>query len=127
MKTISKLMEGFSSNENWVKTKIFDFLTNEDLSMTNIKKLSTEIDVEESLILKHIFSIVDSFFKEGKYNNMIKRDSNFKVSSDELNIGIRFELEHTTDINIARRIALDHLTDCDTYYTKLEKLEKSCE
>lgn len=43
---------------------------------------------------------------------------------DQLNKGIKVELEHTNDINIATEIAMDHLTEDPMYYKKLERVEK---
>jgi hypothetical protein len=44
---------------------------------------------------------------------------------DQLNKGIRVELEHTTDRRVAREIALDHLKEFPDYYDRLAKAEKS--
>jgi len=44
---------------------------------------------------------------------------------EELNAGIKVEMEHTSDKNIAREIAMDHLTEDPNYYKKLKKIHKS--
>lgn len=41
------------------------------------------------------------------------------VDPHELELGIREELEHTSDIEMATQIALDHLAEDPEYYTKL--------
>ena len=50
-----------------------------------------------------------------------------KVSVDsilaQLKIGIKSELEHTSDHKIAREIALDHLKEKPNYYTLLNKFD----
>lgn len=39
----------------------------------------------------------------------------------EVAIGIKVELEHTTDKNIAKEIVRDHLTEDPQYYSKLKQ------
>lgn len=46
------------------------------------------------------------------------------VDSKELAMGIKIEMEHTTDKEMAEKIALDHLKEDPKYYTKLNKMEK---
>jgi len=41
-----------------------------------------------------------------------------------LDMGIRFEMEHTDDPRIAREIAMDHLTEHPTYYDALCEMER---
>ena len=42
---------------------------------------------------------------------------------DELERGIKVELEHTPDRGVAREIAMDHLTEFPDYYTRLDRME----
>lgn len=42
----------------------------------------------------------------------------------ELSMGIKVEMEHTTDRAMSQRIALDHLAEIPDYYTRLAKMEK---
>lgn len=48
-------------------------------------------------------------------------DSEF--DAEQLEIGIKHELEHTKDRKIAKEIAKDHLTEDPNYYKKLKKIE----
>jgi len=41
----------------------------------------------------------------------------------EFKLGIKVEMEHTSDPSIAAEIALDHLVEDPKYYTKLDKME----
>ncbi len=54
-----------------------------------------------------------------------------KVDSSEieqqLQEGIKVEMEHTNDEKIAREIAMDHLEESPVYYTKLKEMESSFE
>ena len=49
-----------------------------------------------------------------------------KINPKQLRLGIKIEMEHTTDKAVARQIATDHLREfCGKpYYTELIKLEK---
>lgn len=46
------------------------------------------------------------------------------VDPNELEMGIKIEMEHTDDKKIAFKIALDHLTEIPNYYSRLKKMEK---
>lgn len=43
--------------------------------------------------------------------------------TNQLEMGLKVEMEHTKDIAIAKKIAMDHLTEDPHYYTKLSKIE----
>jgi len=43
-----------------------------------------------------------------------------QVDKNQLEMGIKVEMEHTKDPNLAREIAMDHLTEDPQYYTKLK-------
>lgn len=64
-------------------------------------------------------NLEDSFFKAG-------RSIGFKgkYDKDQLALGIKVEMEHTTSPIIAEKIAKDHLAEIDNYYTRLAKMEK---
>lgn len=49
-------------------------------------------------------------------------DSDF--DAEDLDEGMRHELEHTRDRAIAREIAKDHLTEDRDYYRKLRRVER---
>jgi len=42
---------------------------------------------------------------------------------DQLEMGIKVEMEHTDDPKIAEKIAIDHLSEISDYYTRLNKME----
>lgn len=68
---------------------------------------------------------VKEFVQQGKAKK--KGITEDDVDPKELKMGIKVEYEHTTSELIAKRIALDHLAECDDYYTRLNKMELSCE
>jgi len=43
---------------------------------------------------------------------------------EELKVGIKIEMEHTSNPKFAERIALDHLAEIPDYYTRLVAMEK---
>jgi len=51
-----------------------------------------------------------------------KPDSDF--DSQQLDIAIKHEMEHTKNRKIAKEIAKDHLSEDPNYYKKLKKIEK---
>ena len=42
----------------------------------------------------------------------------------ELAVGIKLEMEHTTNPEWSKKIALDHIAEIPDYYTRLVKMEK---
>lgn len=58
--------------------------------------------------------------KGGKADN--RPDSDF--DTEELENGIKHEMEHTKDRKIAKEIAKDHLSEDPNYYKKIKKIEK---
>jgi hypothetical protein len=54
-----------------------------------------------------------------------KPDSDF--DPEQLEKGIKVEMEHTKDKDIARKIAKDHLTEFSHYYDALERMERELE
>jgi hypothetical protein len=52
-----------------------------------------------------------------------KRHDLGKFDSDQLAIGVKIEMEHTTDPALALEIAAAHLYEDRLYYAKLEKME----
>lgn len=52
-----------------------------------------------------------------------KHNVSLTYLKNQLKVGTKVELEHTTDEKIAREIALDHLNELPDYYEKLKKVE----
>lgn len=46
------------------------------------------------------------------------------VDPEQLAMGIKVEMEHTTNKEASKKIALDHLAEIPDYYTRLAKMEK---
>ena len=62
----------------------------------------------------------DTDFEQAGYFNQYGLNN---VDEKELEMGIKVEMEHTTNKEIAKRIALDHLTEISNYYTLLAEME----
>ena len=46
------------------------------------------------------------------------------ANPEQLEMGIKIEMEHTDDPSVAKIIALDHLSEIPDYYTRLKKMEE---
>jgi hypothetical protein len=64
--------------------------------------------------------IKEELDKQGKGKDN-RNDSDY--DPNELEMGIKVEMEHTDDKGIAKKIAQDHLTEFKNYYTKLKEME----
>lgn len=80
-----------------------------------------ELHIEPDDLETIIYSIISSFFSEGKAKKGVQ------VADEQLAKGIKVEMEHTTNAEIAKKIALDHLTEHPRYYDFLEEMEKEME
>ena len=67
----------------------------------------------------HIYMVLSSFLSEGN-----SKGKDIKHDPKQLEIGIKVEMEHTTNPVLARKISLDHLVEISDYYTRLAKMEK---
>jgi hypothetical protein len=52
------------------------------------------------------------------------RFKTFHVNAEELKMGTKIEMEHTSSRWLAQKIAMDHLIEFPNYYTELIKMEK---
>jgi hypothetical protein len=52
------------------------------------------------------------------------KDWSYEYVKDQLDKGIKVELEHTTSEEVAKEIAMDHLWEDPQYYIKLSKIEQ---
>jgi hypothetical protein len=62
--------------------------------------------------------LVDKYNKKGKGSSSIE-----KQLKNQLNKGMKVEMEHTKDKTKAKEIAMDHLFEDPKYYDKLQKIE----
>ena len=64
----------------------------------------------------------DGFCEAGRAANQgfTEKDADPK----ELAMGIKIEMEHTTDKDISKKIALDHVSEVKDYYSRLKRMEE---
>lgn len=99
--------------------RLLDFFKrNPDPSDDQVHELAASVGVTPHELEQMIYSILSSFLSGGK-----EPADPATVDPKELEMGVKVEMEHTTDEAIARRIALQHLAEMKDYYTKLKKME----
>lgn len=69
----------------------------------------------------YIYDILGSILGHGRAKE--KGFEEGDADPKELEMGIKVEMEHTTNPLIAKRIAIDHLAEIKDYYTRLKKME----
>jgi hypothetical protein len=118
---LGNLLEEKTSPEQ-AKEEIIKFLSdNPKSSDPQIHKLSDDLGIDTHVFESYIYEILGSFLGAGraKKGGVTEKD----VDPKELKMGIKVEMEHTTNPVLAKRIALDHLAEIDDYYTRLAKME----
>jgi hypothetical protein len=84
-----------------------------------IHKLADKLGIEDSKFEEKIYALIGSFLGDGK-----SKDFKGSYDSKQLEMGIKVEMEHTTNKKISERISKDHLAEIPDYYARLEKMEK---
>jgi len=84
-----------------------------------VHAFANELGIDEHEFEKHIYHILSSVLSEGK-----SKGKEIEHDPKQLEMGIKVEMEHTTNPLISRKIALDHLKEIPDYYTRLDKMEK---
>jgi hypothetical protein len=102
-----KIMEFFRKNPNPPDKVIHD--------------MADRLKIDPDELETEIYSVLSAFLAHGNFNESGKSESD--IPEDELEMGIKVEMEHTICPKISRRIALDHLSEFPDYYTRLKKME----
>jgi len=103
-----------------IHSKIFQFFkSNPQPSDEKVHEFAESIGMEPDDLESHIYMILGSFLGAGESKNF-----KGKYDQKQLEMGIKIEMEHTTNPAISERIAKDHLAEISDYYTRLEKMEK---
>jgi len=99
--------------------KILDFFRdNPSPSDVEVHDFAEKLGIDESKLEEYIYMIMGSIFGSGR-----SKDFTGTYDPKELAMGIKVEMEHTTNPIIAERIAKDHLAEVPDYYTRLKKME----
>jgi len=115
------LTEG-SEKDAKIYDAIMDFFAdNPSPPDKDIHALADELGIDEHKFEGYIYSILGSILGTGqaKKEKFTEKDAD----KEELQKGIKVEMEHTKNKAIAKRIALDHLAELPDYYTRLLKME----
>lgn len=108
-----------ASKEKIEDTLLEYFKKNINTKDTKIHSLAEEFGVDPDDLEDHIYKLLSSFLGQGK-----SKDFKGEYDPTELEMGIKVEMEHTTNKKLAERIAKDHLSEIPDYYTRLKKMEK---
>ena len=111
------------NNQNSTQEKIINFFKK------NPKPTDDEVHsfAESEGINKHkfeeiIYELLGSFLGEGR-----SKDFKGKYDPEQIKMGIKVEMEHTTSPLLSLKIAQDHLSEFKDYYTRLAKMENEAE
>jgi len=108
--------------EDKVMGAIIDFFsTHEKPTDDEVHALAEELGIDKHQFEEKIYSILSSFFNAGRFkDNPLK-----EIDEDQLQRGIKVEMEHTNIPAIARKISLDHMSEFPgkDYYKYLKDME----
>jgi hypothetical protein len=106
------IVEKFTKN----REALIDFFTNNPYPKDEkIHELAKQLNMEPDAFETEIYAILTDFFAKGKYNALKEKP---KFDQEELDKGIKIEMEHTSCQLIAERIAKDHMVENKNYYSK---------
>jgi len=110
--------------EEDIQLKIMELLKNQPSPVDDvIHKFAEKEGLDVHKFEAYIYDILGSILGAGraKEKGFEEKDADPK----ELKMGIKVEMEHTTNPLISKRIALDHLAEIKDYYTRLDKMESA--
>lgn len=123
LRTIANKLRKISAKDN--KAKLIEFFTeNKNPEDSKVHDLADKLGMDAHELESQVYSILSDIFTAGMYNEKLKADPKLKIDPKELAMGIKVEMEHTTNPMIAERIAKDHIVEISDYYTRLKKMEE---
>lgn len=115
------------AKEDNIEQKIFDFFKdNKNPPDEKIHNLAEKLKVNPHKFEAAVYKILSSFLGKGRF---VESGKSADFDEEQVKMGIKIEMEHTSDPEIAKRIAYDHLTEIpgtgndDGYYSLLKKME----
>ncbi len=118
--TLFILLEEEKKSMDDIHTKIINwFLENPYPKDDKVHAFAEKLGIEPDEFEGHIYMVLSSFLSEG-----YSKGKDIKHNPKELEMGIKVEMEHTTNSLLSRKISLDHLAEIPDYYTRLAILEK---
>lgn len=108
------------SDEN-INDKIIALLKKDKTIKDNsIHALAERIGISAHILENHVYKLFQSFWSEGK-----SKDFTGEYDEEQVKMGMKVEMEHTTSPLIAHKIVTDHLAEKKDYYSYLDKMEQS--
>ena len=95
------------------------FTSNPYPSDDDVHKFAESLNIDHDKLEATIYKILSSFLCEGR-----SKDFKGKYDPKEMKMGIKVEMEHTTNSTLSEKIAKDHVAEIPDYYTRLLKMEK---
>lgn len=115
----------------YLKDNLNDITSSEEFS--DIKKSMKDLSDKNKRVDNTIASIEEPLAEDrivgGLADNLTpeeiakKHGVDIKVINKQIQMGVKVELEHTTNKQLATEIAMDHLYEDPKYYTKLQTIE----
>lgn len=119
------MVEGSTKNDE-ILTTIMDFFADNPAPPDDeVHDLGEKLGLDPDDFEEKIYFILGSLLGTGKAKK--KKFTEKDADSKELEMGIKVEMEHTSNKAISKRIALDHLAEFPDYYSRLLKMEKQAE
>lgn len=86
--------------------------------ISTVKVFCTDNKISLNAFYQKLYNLMGEFFGAGESLNYTG-----EYDSEQLQMGIKVEMEHTVSPMIAERIAQDHLAEMADYYTRLYEME----
>ena len=120
MKILDRL-EDFLTEESEEEKIMKFFKENPEPPDSDVHAFAEKEKVDPHKFEEIIYKIIGSFLGAGRAfeDNFTEKDAD----PEELKMGIKVEMEHTSNEDLSKRIALDHLAEIPDYYTRLAKME----
>jgi len=119
MKLQQFLAEKKEDSKETLKLELMDFFKeNPNPPDDEVHKFAENKGIDAHELEAAIYSILGSFLSAGR-----SKDFTGEYDPKEMKMGLKIEMEHTTDPKIAEKITKDHLAEFPNYYTALTKME----
>lgn len=117
---LNQLQESETPDSIHEKIRQF-FLKNPKPEDEQIHSFAETEGIDKHKFEEIVYDMLGSFLGEGK-----SKDFKGTYNPEEVKMGVKVEMEHTSSPFIATRIAWDHLSEpgLEDYYTRLIKMEK---
>lgn len=88
-------------------------------------KIDNDDDTVEDARKEDVYKLdtANTDFQKDFIHAGVSNKTQIDIDPEQLEMGIKVEMEHTNIQEIAKKIALDHLQECKTYYTYLKEME----